>query len=96
MTVISLQAAREDRTPHLSGMVRCLACRVKWAAVAPAGTVWMECPACSLERGRFIESARKAGAHWYCHCGCDLFHVTPNGYYCPNCGSGGNHEFPAA
>jgi hypothetical protein len=24
--------------------------------------------------------------HWHCQCGNDLFHATPAGMYCPNCG----------
>lgn len=53
MTVIDLAQAKADREPHLSGAAVCLACKHEWVAVAPVGTVWMECPACSIERGRY-------------------------------------------
>ena len=54
MMVIDLAQAKADREPHLSGAAVCLACKHEWVAVAPVGTVWMECPACSLERGRYL------------------------------------------
>jgi hypothetical protein len=86
MTVISLQQAKQDREPHLKGAARCLACRHEWVAVAPVGTVWLECPQCSLERGRYVGAVGIGGEHWHCACGTDLFHATPRGLYCPNCG----------
>lgn len=88
MTVIDLAAARQERelTLSLCGKARCLACRHEWQAVAPVGTVWLDCPACSLERGRFLGPAQRDGAHWHCGCGNDIFYVTPDGFYCPNCG----------
>ncbi len=86
MTVIDIAQARADREPHLSGEAVCLACEHKWVAVAPVGTVWMECPSCSLERGRYLGAVNVGGEHWRCHCGNDLFRVTKSGMYCPNCG----------
>ena len=86
MTVIDLAAAREEREPHLSGAAKCLACHHEWQAVAPVGTIWLECPACSLERGRFVRAVARDGDHWQCNCGNDLFRATADGMYCPNCG----------
>ena len=86
MTVIDLAQAKADREPHLSGAAVCLACKHEWVAVAPVGTVWMECPACSLERGRYLGAVNVGGDHWHCRCGNDLFRATPAGMYCPNCG----------
>ena len=85
-TVIDLQAARQEREPHSAGKARCLACKHEWVAVAPIGVTWMECPSCTLERGRFIAQHERDGEHWNCNCGCDLFYATPDGFYCPNCG----------
>lgn len=85
MTVIDLQAEKEAREPHSEGKARCLACKHEWVAVAPVGTIWLECPACTLERGRFIAQHQREGDHWHCNCGCDLFYATPDGIYCPNC-----------
>lgn len=86
--LFDFKAEKEGRTPHLSGSARCLACQHEWVAVAPVGSIWLECPACSLIRGRYFEPAEKPARHWTCNCGCDLFHVTPNEIYCPNCGKG--------
>lgn len=86
MGVISLDQARKDREPHLCGMARCLACKHEWVAVEPSGTVWLDCPECSLERGRYIGPVQLGGEHWHCHCGNDLFQATKDGMYCPNCG----------
>ena len=86
MTVIDLKQAKQEREPHVSGKARCLACKHEWVAVAPVGVIWMECPACTLERGRFVAQVERDGLHWHCNCGNDLFHATPDGFYCPNCG----------
>lgn len=85
--IVSLQQAKEERKPHLSGFCRCLACKHQWVGVAPVGVVWLECPSCSLERGRFISQAERNEPHWHCHCGNDLFFVSMQGPYCPNCGT---------
>lgn len=85
--IIDLAAWKEENTPHLAGKAVCLSCRHQWAAVAPIGTVWLECPQCTLLRGRFINPVERDCPHWYCHCGCDLFYATENGMYCPNCGT---------
>ena len=86
MPVIDLAQARADRTPHLGGEAKCLACSHEWAAVAPVGVMVLQCPACSLERGRFTGNVIRAEKHWTCHCGNDLFHICPEGTYCPACG----------
>lgn len=86
MNAIDLAAARAERTPHLSGAAICLACRHEWVAVAPVGTVWMECPSCSLLRGRMAHPVVVGDEHWECFCGNDLFRLSPRGAYCPNCG----------
>lgn len=86
MTVVNLEQAREERKPHMTGPARCLDCKHEWVAVAPVGTIWMECPKCSLIRGRFVNQVERDGDHWVCNCGNDLFYVTSDGAYCPNCG----------
>ena len=84
--ILDLEKAREERAPHLSGEARCLACGYEWVAVARVGTIWMECPSCHLERGRYVGPADREGFHLHCDCDCDLFYITPKGAYCPNCG----------
>lgn len=80
--VIDFQAFR----PHLVGKATCLSCSHEWTAVAPIGTLWLTCPECTLERGRLIAQCQRDEPHWHCNCGNELFYVTANGYYCPNCG----------
>jgi len=84
--IVDLHAARKEREPHSTGEARCLSCNHEWIAVAPTGTVWLECPECSIEKGRFVAHHERSGDHWECDCGCDLFYITPDGMYCPNCG----------
>ena len=61
-------------------------CRHEWQAVAPVGTTWLECPACTLLTGRFVGPVHKEGLYWMCNCGNDLFYVTTTGGYCGVCG----------
>lgn len=51
MTVVSLAAEREARQPHWEGTVHCVGCQHEWEAVAPIGTMWLDCPACHLPKG---------------------------------------------
>lgn len=73
--------------PHLQGKARCLACKHEWHAVTPIGVVWLECPSCTLERGRFVAQAEIHAPHWHCNCGNDLFQIIERIIYCPNCGA---------
>ena len=86
MTVIDLAKKKEERQAHSTGRARCLDCKHEWIAVAPVGVTWMECPKCSLERGRFIFAHLIEKPRWECNCGNDLFYATADGMYCPNCG----------
>jgi Zn finger protein HypA/HybF involved in hydrogenase expression len=87
VTVVDLEAERLARAAHASGAARCLDCGHEWAAVAPTGTEWLQCPACSLVRGRFVFPHLREVPHWHCACGNDLFQIVPAGVYCPNCGT---------
>jgi hypothetical protein len=72
---------------QLSGLAKCFGCKHEWDAIAPIGTVLMECPNCLLEKGRFYREIQRTDLlHWHCKCGCDLFYITQEGCYCPNCG----------
>ena len=88
MTVVSLQEYREKATPHLAGEAFCLDCHHVWQAVAPIGTVTLECPACSANKGTFRNQCRpEEGALIYmCACGNDLFVITKNNVMCARCG----------
>jgi predicted RNA-binding Zn-ribbon protein involved in translation (DUF1610 family) len=80
--VVSLDEMR----PHLSGEALCLNCGNVHVAVAPVGVAWMECPECHLWRSTWRNQVERDGEHWHCDCGYSLFHLTPEGIYCPNCG----------
>lgn len=72
---------------YLRGQASCLGCRHVWQAVAPEGTTWLECPMCYAQKGHFDYPVRlKDVPHWVCNCGNDLFFVSKEGCYCPNCG----------
>ena len=75
---------------YLAGRARCLSCKEEWISVSPVGSLWLECPCCGLEKGRLIFPILRDFPHWICNCGNDLFRVTEEGYYCPNCGVWGS------
>lgn len=84
--IINLQKEREDRRPHLSGQACCMLCAHEWIAVAPVGETWVECPVCHAHKGYLTYPVQRLGLEWQCACGNDLFRITPDGPYCPNCG----------
>lgn len=103
MTIIDLQKAREERSPHLSGKVRCLNCKYEWVGVAPIGTVWVECPECGSRKACFYYDVGPNAKQYVfeCNCGCDLLRlVSESGepdffksseLLCANCGV--SHRF---
>lgn len=77
----------EPRELWSQGTAVCLDCRHEWQAVAPQKTQFLECPGCGLEKGRFkFAFAKLDEPHWHCNCGNELFQITEQGAYCPNCG----------
>lgn len=85
--LVSLQEEREKRTPHMRGKAHCLFCRHEWEAVEPVGSVWLQCPACGSQRGRYDGHVSPGAAKWVCNCGNDLFYITVDGCSCPSCGA---------
>lgn len=81
--VIDINAHRD----HLSGEAICLVCRHTWIAVAPCGTIQLECPACGIEKGVFSRTAH-CSPYLYCSaCGCSHFSIDTNwSAYCLVCG----------
>lgn len=51
MTIVDLDKYKKDRTPHRTGMVKCLQCKHEWQETAPEEVYKFECPSCGLERG---------------------------------------------
>ncbi len=89
MSVIEFKK-KEEKEPEevtITGKARCILCKYEWVAVAPAGTVWLDCPECHSMKGIHIFSCVRKEEHWTCNCGNDLFHITKEGTYCPNCGT---------
>ena len=76
----------QERT--YSGPAFCLACKHEWEAEAPEGVVSLECPSCGTMKGlyRYEHAPHKDTALWTCKCDNQLFLVTPQGIFCPNCG----------
>lgn len=73
MTVVSFAAAREERQPHWTGEAYCVGCQHSWQAVAPMGTMILDCPACSLPKGmpRHPFGADEGDRLLTCNCGCE-------------------------
>ena len=83
--IIGIDSLKAD--PHMTGPARCIACGHEEIAVAPIGVVWMECSECHAMKVLFKHAVcDESRLHWTCNCGNDLFHATPEGFYCPNCG----------
>jgi hypothetical protein len=85
--IVDLGKYKEEISPHMSGNALCLNCKHTWVAVAPLGTVNLECPECSLSQGRFMWLVEDQNEpHWTCHCGNQFFHITQKRTYCVSCG----------
>lgn len=94
MRVVSLAEKREEMKkraeqsqPHTEGGAKCTNCGHKWRAVAPAGVIDLECPACHELRGIFEFNCSVSNDFLFvCVCGRDLFQVKPDGLSCVCCG----------
>lgn len=77
-----------DRQPHITGNALCLTCGNKWVAVAPIGTVELECSECSechTFKGVF-EGMTCPNTLYECVCGNHHFYIDPTGPMCSRCG----------
>lgn len=96
MSVVDLASRRAEREQEgwANGAARCLACKHEWQAVAPRSTDWLECPTCTMVKGRFVYHyvPREGREKWECACGNDLLNVLRDGVFCPACGA--DQEFP--
>lgn len=81
----------EHKEPTAAGPARCHSadCGHTWVAVAPVGTVNLECPKCGDRKGhwRFEFSPAEGEFVRECQCGNQLFYLTPEGHMCANCGT---------
>lgn len=71
--------------PHIGGDAKCLTCNHEWVAVAPIGTVDLECPKCSTFKGVFMYMTAPEVV-WECNCGNQLFFIDEHGPMCSKCG----------
>lgn len=87
--VIGIDSAKEgaDGTGRtLTGPAMCTHCRHKWQAVTPVGYPDnLECPECGQYKG-IVGAPVVPQEFWVCHCGSDLFYLTPTGASCRACG----------
>lgn len=87
--VVPLFGTPEDQgVPTMTGEAFCILCDKEWVATAPVGTVWLECPDCHVQKGLFAFPAMPPEGTYVreCDCGNQLFILTPDGHFCPNCG----------
>ena len=79
-----------SKSPHLSGEIKCLACKNEWIGVAPAGAVDLECPECHCHRGVFIWPIEPIkGETRFCCNGCngEFFYIRTECTVCIGCGN---------
>lgn len=78
---------RED--PHANGDAFCIFCKHEWLAVAPVGTMQLECPSCGSLKGiwKFPFAPNEGQLVRECNCSNQLFYITPDGHVCANCGT---------
>jgi hypothetical protein len=71
-----------------TGQAFCVSCRHEWVAVAPTGTLDLECPACQRHMGRFKFGFMPPPETEVRECGCgnQLFLLTREGHMCASCG----------
>lgn len=74
----------DDEAPHgwAHGAAKCMCCAHEWVAVAPAGTVFLACPACDCEQGRWQYPFRPRDdsvVFECCNCGAQEFYCVAAG-----------------
>lgn len=89
MSVLEFKRRKpEEYEQTACGEAFCIACDHRWAAVAPTGTIDLECPNCKSMKGHwaFAFSPDVGQLVRSCYCGNQLFLLTPDGHMCANCG----------
>lgn len=82
------QVADDTGVQHGSGEAFCIACSNTWVAVAPTGSVSLDCPACGSHKGKWKFEFYPSEQQMVRTCACEnqLFYLTPDGHMCANCG----------
>ena len=76
----------EEFRPHIDGKAVCLQCGHRWHAIAPVGTVELECTECGTWKGVF-EGMTVPDLVLECNCGNQHFYICHEGAMCAKCGS---------
>lgn len=93
--VIDLAKAKQEREPHVSGHLYCMACDHEWTAVWMQGVTEFACPNCKSMKGRnkFDVSPGEGKIVWTCtSCTNQLFNLLADRVHCPGCGNQWGYE----
>lgn len=77
--VIPFQRPEPEPRPTMvdvTGTAQCFSCKAEWAAQAPVGSRWLECPSCGTMKGRLRHAveASEGDTEYQCsHCGSNAF-----------------------
>lgn len=85
--VVDLNARRPS--PYLQGEAKCGQCSHQWRAVAPCGTVELECPKCGAYKGFFMTymSSEDGVGRYTCNaCQGQMYEIRDDGALCVTCG----------
>lgn len=92
MTKITEFPLKTTKDKWGQGEAFCLACKYEWQAVAPVGTLDLECPECGSDRGQFKHpfDVEEGATIWECGCGSTYFQLVKEDYghdlMCVGCG----------
>lgn len=83
-----VEFVKRDTAKWMQGPAICIGCGNRWQAVAPIGSVELECSECGTMKGifEFPFAPADGDERWECGCGNQLFYITQNGHRCANCG----------
>lgn len=76
----------DAKKPHVSGSATCQQCRYRWEAVAPVGTVEIQCPKCLTMKGLYMYGHEDPGGSLMCECLCQVFTISRDRVICWRCG----------
>lgn len=66
--IVKFAPRRPER--YCEGPAQCIACKHRWAAAAPVGVRWLECPACGTMRGTWRHAVEASPGDYEFSCNC--------------------------
>jgi hypothetical protein len=88
MGTVTALPTRIERGAHNTGPAFCAQCDHEWVAVAPVGTVALECPECHTMKGLLKWPCEPEHGIWTCACGCYVMIISATtNILCYNCGT---------